>query len=68
MNDRRKEHRYPANQGATVTVLTGTVSTSAAVVMDVSRSGMRIRMQSPLWAGMHIQVSTALILAARPQW
>ena len=56
MEDRRKESRNPVNEPATVTTLEGTVSSLPARVLDFSRSGLRVRVQSPLWTGMQIKV------------
>jgi hypothetical protein len=62
LQDRRKEHRYPVNQSATVTVLTGAVSSTPATVVDVSRSGLRIRVQCPIWTGAQIEIRTGEVV------
>lgn len=53
--EKRKERRYPTNDPAEVRVIPDSMSLSATVI-DVSRSGMRIELATPVPKGVRIEI------------
>jgi len=56
-SERRREPRYPTNDSAEITVLGEPPVWFAGRVLDVSRSGLRIALLSPLGSGTRVRIT-----------
>ena len=66
MSDQRRETRYPCHDPAVVQIVPGDGRHFRATVLDISRSGMRIELETPVHQGVVIQVALpkqAIIIA-----
>ncbi|HYL76913.1 MAG TPA: PilZ domain-containing protein [Bryobacteraceae bacterium] len=55
--ERRREARYPTSDPATVDVPYEKIAGLAAVVVDVSRSGLRLQLQQSIGRGMQVKIT-----------
>lgn len=55
--EKRREARYPTNDPAEVQVVNGGTGRSSATVLDVSRSGLRLRLESILNKGAEVKIT-----------
>ena len=62
VDERRSEPRYPSVEAAVVTIITEGSSFEAETV-DVSKSGLRIRLEKPLEVGSRIRVKFGTVVA-----
>jgi PilZ domain len=55
--EKRREARYPTNDPAEVEVVTGGVGQFSATVLDVSRSGLRLKLDSSINRGAEVKIT-----------
>jgi PilZ domain len=54
--ERRQEHRYPACEIIEVQIIGASGSRFGGVILDISRSGLKIEIGKPLSAGAHLEI------------
>jgi hypothetical protein len=54
--ERRREHRYPCNDPVEIRIVPGDGSRVAATAIEVSRSGLRIELDTPVVRGTEVQI------------
>ena len=55
--EKRREARYPTNDPAEVEVISGGVGQFSATVLDVSRSGLRLKLDSSINRGAEVKIT-----------
>jgi hypothetical protein len=55
--EKRREARYPTNDPAEVDVVNGGIGRSTATVLDVSKSGLRLKLESSINKGAEVKVT-----------
>jgi hypothetical protein len=55
--EKRREARYPTNDPAEVEVVSGGTGRSTATVLDVSKSGLRLKLESSINKGAEVKVT-----------
>lgn len=55
--EKRREARYPTNDPAEVEVVNGGIGRSTATVLDVSKSGLRLKLESSINKGAEVKVT-----------
>lgn len=55
--ERRSEKRYPSNEPAELVLIQQPVETRACLVLDVSKSGLQLELESRLTKGAHVKVT-----------
>ena len=54
--ERRREHRYPCNNPVEICIVEDGSARIAATVIEVSRSGLRIELDTPVLRGTEVQI------------
>lgn len=55
--EKRREARYPTNDPAEVEVVNGGIGPYSATVLDVSRSGLRLKLESGINKGVEVKIT-----------